>query len=255
VSRPAAVRDLKVRYGSEVVLDVAHLRFRPGATLVVAGASGAGKSTLGHAVAGLLPYLGARVSGELTIGEDRFDLADRKALRRLRGSRVRWIPQDPARAFTPTRPLLDQMLEGIPDPDRVEERLARLLKVLGLPEASALAERCPFEFSGGMLQRAAVISAFLPSPDLVVADEPTAHLDAPRTLVLAKIITSLSRATKVSVLWVTHDLRLAAAVADRMVFLDRGLVQAEGEPADLLRTTGEDVPPLVAATARLALPL
>ena len=129
MSRPVVIRNLRVRYGGrEPVLDIGQLRMRPGEVLVVAGSSGAGKSTLGHAVAGLLPFMGARVEGDLTIGDDKYDLADRKSLKRLRGHRVRWIPQDPARAFTQTRPLLSQVLEGIPEADRVQDRTRRTVE-------------------------------------------------------------------------------------------------------------------------------
>jgi peptide/nickel transport system ATP-binding protein len=168
---------------------------------------------------------------------------------------VRWIPQEPARAFTVTNHLLPQMLEGVTDRDAVRPQLERLLKALGLPTAEELDHRYPFEMSGGMLQRAAVISAFLTNPDLVVADEPTAYLDPPRTLLLARIVSALARSTKASVLWVTHDLRLAAAVADRLVLLSDGQIEAEGDPATLLNPFGENPSPLVTASARMALPV
>lgn len=246
--------DVNVRYGSQTVLDLPHLRMKSGEVTVVAGPSGSGKSTLGHAAAGLLSYMGAKVGGEMSIGDVTASLNDRKAMRTLRGTAVRWIPQEPARAFTLTRPVLPQMLEGIAPSGPIREKLDRLLKILGLPPSAKLENLYPFEMSGGMLQRATVISAFLPSPQLVVADEPSAHLDSPRTIVLGRIITAIARTTSVSVMWITHDLRLAAAVADRILFLENGLVQAEGEPSELLDPDREDRPKLVAASARLAMP-
>lgn len=256
MSEPIVLSDVRIRYaGRDPVLDIARLQLAPGKITVVAGPSGAGKSTLGHAAAGLLPFLGARAEGTITVGGRSFALDDPSAMRTLRGSVIRWIPQEPARAFTPTRPLLSQMLEGIEMNADTEERLDRLLKALGLPPAAEMEGRFPFEMSGGMLQRAAVISAFLPSPRLVVADEPTAHLDPPRTITLARIITALVRTTAVAVLWITHDLRLAAAVADRVLFLSGGLVEAEGGPRELLNPEGRDRARLVEACARLAMPL
>jgi peptide/nickel transport system ATP-binding protein len=249
------LNDVKVAYtGRKPILDIARLLLKPGQVTVVAGPSGSGKSTLGHALAGLLPFLGARVEGRIQVGERTLELHDKKAMRSLRGREIRWIPQEPGRAFTVTKLLLPQMLEGIERSAEINEQLARLLKALGLPKPSELEDRYPFEMSGGMLQRAAVISAFLPSPSLVVADEPTAHLDPPRTLLLARIITTLARSMEVAVLWITHDLRLAAAVADRVLFLSDGLVEAEGGPAELLRAEGEDRALLVEASTRLAMP-
>lgn len=256
MSRPIRLSRVEVTYGrSDPVLKLSELQLEPGKIMVVAGSSGAGKSTLGHAAAGLLPFLGASVRGTIAFGEEGFALSDRKAWQKVRGSLVRWIPQEPARAFTSTRPLLPQMLEGVPDGEGMSSQLARLIKALGLPPAEELAHRFPFEMSGGMLQRAAVISAFLPGPELVVADEPTAFLDPPRTLLLARIVSALARNISSSVLWVTHDLRLAAAVADSLVLLDKGQIQAIGPPQRLLDPFAADVSPLVSASARLAMPV
>jgi len=256
MSAPLRLSDLRVTWpGTHFRLEVPELELVAGRVTVVAGASGSGKSTLGCAWAGLLPYLGARIRGRVTFAAGEADLGNRKEWKPLRGRAVRWIPQDPARAFTPTRPLLRQVLEGCaPGPER-DEQLARLLKVLGLPAAEELRRRAPFELSGGMLQRAAMVSAFLPGPELVVADEPTAFLDPPRSLTLARIVTALSKATSAAVLWITHDLRLAAAVADRVILLEEGKVAADEPPDLILNPMGESPSALVRASARLALPL
>jgi len=165
------LNDVKVAYiGRKPILDISRLLLKPGQVTVVAGPSGSGKSTLGHALAGLLPFLGARVEGTIQVGDTTMELHDRKAMHSLRGREIRWIPQEPGRAFTVTKPLLPQMLEGMQQNAKIIEQLARLLKVLGLPKPSELEGHYPFEFSGGMLQRAAVISAFLPRPMLVVVE-------------------------------------------------------------------------------------
>ena len=248
--------DAEIGYGRTApILTVRHLELEPGRVAVVTGVSGSGKSTLGHAFAGLLPYLGARASGTVHFGADTVPLMDRQAWIGVRGRHVRWIAQEPARAFTPTRPLLPQMLEGIDDPAAVTETLDRLLQVTGLPDRGELGKRCPFELSGGMLQRAAVISAFLPRPMLVVADEPTAHLDPPRAIILGRIVTALARHASAAVLWITHDLRIAAALGDRVIHLAKGRVDADGAPRDLLDPFGEHPLPLVRHAARLSMPV
>lgn len=236
-------------------LSFRHLEIEPGRVTVITGPSGSGKSTLGHAATGLLPYMGAAIKGTFQLGAITIPLADRKAWRGVRGRAVRWIPQEPARVFTSTLPLLPQMLEGIENPKAHADTLARLLDVTGLPNQDTLKVRYPFELSGGMLQRAAVISAFLPTPALVVADEPTAHLDQPKCLLLARIVTALARHAQTAVLWITHDLRLAAAIAHRVIFLAGGRIEIDGSPLDLLDPYGEKPLPLVKASARLALPV
>jgi len=256
VSTSVGLSRVRVDYPrSGRVLDLEELELEPARITVVAGPSGSGKSTLGHALSGLLPFRGARARGEAFFAAGRVPIGARRPWQGVRGRAVRWIPQDPAGAFTPTRPVLPQMLEGTtPSPER-EARLARLLKALGLPAAEELRRLCPFELSGGMIQRAALVSAFLPAPELVVADEPSSFLDPPRTLTLARIVTALSRDAGSAVLWITHDLRLAAAVADRVVLLEEGKVVEDGLPGPVLVPTGGSRYALVRASARMALPL
>lgn len=246
--------DVRFPY-SDFDLSFRHLEFEPGRITVITGPSGSGKSTLGHAASGLLPYMGARIKGTLHLGDLAVPLANRKAWRGVRGRAVRWIPQEPERMFTATQPLLPQMLEGIEDPQTHANRLTKLLKVTGLPNQNTLKIRYPFELSGVTLQRAAIISAFLPKPALVVVDEPTAYLDPYRCLLLTRIIISLAQDAASTVLWITHDLRLAAAIAHRVIFLSDGRIEKDGSPRDLLDPFSDNPFPLVRASARMALPV
>ncbi|MFC1628769.1 ATP-binding cassette domain-containing protein [Gemmatimonadota bacterium] len=245
--------DVRYRHSGSV-LTVRHLELEPGRVTIVTGLSGSGKSTLGHAFSGLLPYLPASCDGTVHLGDASLPLGDRKAWTGVRGRRVRWIPQEPARVFTPTRTLLPQMLEGIEDHEAASGTLDRLLEATGLPDRERLSGQYPFELSGGMLQRAAVISTFLPRPLLVVADEPTAHLDPPRALILARVVTSLARHASAAVLWITHDLRIAAALGDRVIQMTEGRIDADGSPRDLLDPFAENPLTLVRHAARLAMP-
>lgn len=247
--------DLSVMFSQgEPILDIPQFDLEPGKITVVAGPTGSGKSTLGHAMAGLLPYLGAHVTGTLHIGEKRLSLDDAGAWQGIRGRLIRWIPQEPVRAFTVSRPLLSQMLEGIDMDDQITGKLDSMLEMADLPRSEQLATIHPYEMSGGMLQRAALVSAFLPDPMLVVADEPTAHLDPLRSLEIARTVTRLVADASVALLWITHDLRMASALADRIVFLSEGRIVADGDPELLLDPAREDSLPIVRASARMALP-
>lgn len=247
--------DLSVRFSpGEPVLDIPRFELEPGKITVVAGPTGSGKSTLGHAMAGLLPYLGARTSGTLHIGGKRLSLDDAGRWKGIRGRLIRWIPQEPARAFTVSRPLLSQMLEGIEKSDQITGKLDSMLETAALPRSEQLATIYPYEMSGGMLQRAALVSALLPDPMVVVADEPTAHLDPLRSLEIARTVTRLVAEVSVALLWITHDLRMASALADRIVFLSEGRIVADGDPELLLDPTRGDSLPIVRASAKMALP-
>jgi len=234
------------------VLDIPHLELAPGSVTAVVGPSGAGKSTLGHALAGLLPWLGARVEGGVEYAGRILHPGRADEWRAVRGRLVRWIPQDPALSFTPTRPLLPQMLEGPGRAGPLPESLDDLLAAVGLDSTADLAGRYPFELSGGELQRAAAVTAFGAGPSLVVADEPTAHLDPPNALALARTVIALVARTGTGLLWITHDLRLGAAVASRILYLDRGRIAADDVPAALLDPDRASALPLVRACARLA---
>ncbi len=256
MSKRIVLADFEVSYGrSGTILAVPHLELQPGKITIVTGRTGTGKSTLGHAMAGLLPFMGASAKGIFHLGPSSIPVGNQSAWSGIRGVSVRWIPQEPARAFTPTRPLLPQMLEGIKDRKKAAEPLDRLLKATGLPDRRELSRRCPYEMSGGMLQRAAVISAFLPGPMLVVADEPTSHLDPPRALILGRIITSLAQHASAAVLWITHDLRIAAALSDRVIHISKGRIDADGTPLDLLDPFSDKLLPMARHTARLSMPV
>jgi peptide/nickel transport system ATP-binding protein len=249
------LRNLSVRYPpGDPVLQIERLVMNQGEIAVVAGASGSGKSTLGHAIAGLLPLLGAHASGTLQIGGRNLYFDSIENWTDVRGTLIRWIPQEPSSAFTTTRPLLPQMLEGTERSDGIYRKLEGLLERADLPPSEQLATIYPFEMSGGMLQRAALVSALLPDPLVVVADEPTAHLDPPRSLEIARTVSRLAGEVSVAFLWITHDLRMASALADRIFFLSEGQIEAEGDPELLLDPGREDSPAIVTASARLALP-
>jgi ABC-type glutathione transport system ATPase component len=247
--------DLSVRFSpGEPVLDIPRFELEQGKITVVAGRTGSGKSTLGHAAAGLLPYLGAYSSGTLHIGTETLPFDDTDSWKGIRGRLIRWIPQEPIRAFTISRPLLPQMLEGIENSEQITGKLDSMLERAVLPLSGQLAAMYPFEMSGGMLQRAALVSALLPEPMMVVADEPTAHLDPLRSLEIARTVTGLAEEASVALLWITHDMRMASALADRIVFLSDGRIVADGDPELLLDPDRENSLPIVRASARMALP-
>jgi peptide/nickel transport system ATP-binding protein len=234
------------------VLDIPRLELAPGSITAAVGASGTGKSTLGHALAGLLPWLGASTRGTVQFGSESLHPGRARDWRGKRGRLVRWIPQDPTIAFTPTRPLLPQLLETGPGADPLNARLEEYLEAVGLEELNDPDGRRAFELSGGELQRAAAAAAFAAGPALVVADEPTAHLDPPRALALARIVSRLAAQSGTSLLWITHDLRLAAALADRIIHLAGGCITADGPPAEILDSATGAPLPLVQASRRLA---
>lgn len=227
MSAVLAVRGLTVEYAGRVVLDRVDLHVDAGEAVVVLGGSGSGKSTLLRAVLGLVPAPGRVRVGELTLCTD--DLTTPGALRRARGREIGMVFQDPALALTPLRRVRSLLTEVSGDPAQVEP----LLRASGFADPEPVAARRAFELSGGMAQRVGFGLAVAGGPRVVLADEPTTALDGPaREELVARLRERAAAGT--AVVLVTHDVTVAAALADRVVVLHRGRIVEEGTPARVL---------------------
>lgn len=227
-----SVRDLEVTYpdGSRGLRGI-DLDVRSGTCLAVLGESGCGKSTLLSALLGLLPRH-TRTSGSVRIGGAETLGASERTLRRVRRTRLGFVPQDPFAAVDPLRPVIHHLrfaarAAGVHiDETQAMERLA----ALGLDPAVITARKWPHQWSGGMLQRACIAAATIADPPLVLADEPTSALD-PDT---AEAVLRDLRARSGSLVLVTHDLTAAALVADEVAVLYAGRIVERGPATRVL---------------------
>ena len=209
------------------------LSLAPGQVVGLVGESGAGKSMIGRAVAQLLPPGFAVTGGTLHFdGRDlvRMDATHR---RRLLGRDIAFIPQEPLTALNPALTIGTQMEEhfshlGIA---RKEERTARAimaLEAVHLRDAADLLRRYPHQLSGGMCQRVLIAMAFASRPRLVIADEPTTALDVTIQARIVELMAELQQRDGTAVLFITHDLRLAAKICDEICVLYGGAVVEQG---------------------------
>ncbi|MCX7323637.1 MAG: ABC transporter ATP-binding protein [Hyphomicrobiales bacterium] len=214
----------------------------PGKILGLVGESGAGKSMIGRVLARSLPS-GFAVSG----GSLAFSAADGKVsdlvamdgadLAQLLGDRIAFIPQEPLTALNPLLTVRAQFGEhlarlGVPANDR-DARMIEALTQVRLSGPQAVLERYPFQLSGGMCQRVLIAMAFASNPALVVADEPTTALDVSTQATIVQIMRGLQRDHATAMLFITHDLRLAARVCDEIAVLYAGEVVERG-PARII---------------------
>lgn len=215
-----------VRHGGTVLVDVEDLRLEPGRALTVVGESGSGKSVLAHALVGTLPAE-LVAEGSMSLGEARFDLADRRGRRRLWGREVALLPQEPALALDPTMRVRAQVAEGVrgwrprdPRPLRAaDDRLAQV----GLPGVGGA---YPHTLSGGMAQRVAYAAATVGGARVLVVDEPSKGLD-PASLDRLADLLAAHLAGGGLLLTITHDLRLARRLGgDVLVVREAGVVEA-----------------------------
>ncbi len=228
---------IRARFGGEAVDVLRDIDFAiaPGQVLGLVGESGAGKSMIGRVLARSLPQGFAVAGGSLAFRQadgsdtDLLALPD-ASLRGLLGDRIAFIPQEPLTALNPLLTVRDQFGEhlarlGVPK-DRREQRMAEALAEVKLG-ASVLA-RHPFQLSGGMCQRVLIALAFSSNPALVVADEPTTALDVSTQATIVQIMRRLQRDHGTALLFITHDLRLAAHVCDEIAVLYAGEIVERG---------------------------
>lgn len=225
--------------GPVAALSGVRVDVRSGEVVALVGESGSGKSTLIAAVLGLLDPRAAQVSGSVRLEGTELVGCGEAALRHVRGARIGFVGQNAFGAFDPLFPIGYQLVEAVrahvPGGDaigRVRQALARA----GLPPSDALLATGPHRLSGGMLQRAQIAAALLHDPVLVLADEPTAGLDPSLRDATADLLRGAATERGAGVLVATHDLGLAAAVANRVVVLLRGEVVEEGATARVLES-------------------
>ncbi|PPG01185.1 ABC transporter ATP-binding protein [Pseudoclavibacter sp. RFBI5] len=226
------VENLSVAYGrSEVVSDVSFTLNR-GESLALIGESGSGKSTIARAILRLLPD-GGRAAGSIRFeGKDVLAYSPRQ-FHPLRGTRIGFVPQDPANALNPVRTIGSQaheaadLVDGL-SRDEQRELIFATFERVGLPDPKRVYESYPHQLSGGMLQRVLIGLAVLPSPELLIADEPTSALDVTIQKRILGVLSELQSELGIGLVLITHDLAIAAERTQKIVVLKGGEVQEAG---------------------------
>jgi peptide/nickel transport system ATP-binding protein len=230
-----------VRIDGAVVPAIRGLSFElpPGKILGLVGESGAGKSMVGRAIAQLLPVGFSITAGSLLFeGEDlvQMPLPRRRA---LLGRAIGFIPQQPMTALNPVMTVgaqFDEHLARLGEGGYVERRKRAIaaLAAAHLQDAGSLLGRYPHQLSGGMLQRVLIALAFSSNPRLVIADEPTTALDVTIHPQILRLIAEMQREHTTAVIFITHDLRLAAQLCDQVVVMYAGRAIESGPARSIL---------------------
>ena len=207
-----------------------------GETLALVGESGCGKTTTGKAIVQLLRHQAVIEGQALFQGQDLFSLQG-DALRRAR-SAIQIIFQDPFASLNPRMRVFDVLEEGLlalrPEMGAEQRRseLETLVDRVGL-RRDAL-QRYPHEFSGGQRQRIAIARALALKPSLIVCDEPTSALDVSVQAQILNLLRELQRELGVSYLFITHNIGVVEYIADRMVVMQQGRIEEEGNSSEVL---------------------
>jgi len=246
IDRPAPlleVDDLKVEFATfgGTVHAVRGVTFAvdAGQTLAIVGESGCGKSVTVQSLMDLIP----RPPGRITGGSARWhghEILGNTVVdgREIRGREIGMIFQDPMSSLNPTMTIGAQIAETLEVHRGYTRRQAfaravELLALTRIPEAARRARQYPFEFSGGMLQRAMIASAIACEPTLLIADEPTTALDVTIQAQILDLLKELQRTTGMAIILITHDLAVVARMADSVAVMYAGQIVEQGPVDDI----------------------
>ena len=211
----------------------------PGETLGIVGESGCGKSVSMLSILGLIPTPpGKVVAGEAIFrGGDLLTMNDSE-VRRIRGSQIGMVFQDPMTFFNPVLTIGRQVAEPLETHRGMErkealELAADMLDMVGIPQARDRLNDYPHQFSGGMRQRAMISMALICGPQLLIADEPTTALDVTIQAQIIELVQSLREKMDMAIIWITHDLGIVAGLARRVVVMYAGYVIEEAPVREL----------------------
>ncbi|MDM5327568.1 ABC transporter ATP-binding protein [Neobacillus sp. CF12] len=228
------IQQLKVDFTKKVgdvtaIKDVT-LYIQAGETVCIVGESGSGKSVTSKSIMRLIDYENGKISdGSIVLdGIDLTHLTNKK-LRSIRGKKIAMIFQEPMAAFDPVFTIGSQIIETILEhkqssKSEAKERALYLLKRVGISAAEIRYNQYPNELSGGMLQRAMIAMALACGPDLLIADEPTTALDVTIQAQILHLLQELKEEMGMSILLITHDMGVAAEMADRIIVMYAGRI-------------------------------
>ncbi|MGF1764048.1 dipeptide ABC transporter ATP-binding protein [Aliivibrio kagoshimensis] len=237
------VKNLRIEYPSRhgVHAAVKSLSFsiERGEIVGVVGESGAGKSTVGNAVIDLLSPPGVIANGDVFLDGEKISGLSTEEMRKVRGSKIGFIFQDPMTSLNPLFTVEQQLTETIIANLKVSEEEAKkraliLMEQVGIPEAHLRIKQYPHQFSGGMRQRVVIAIALSGEPDLIIADEPTTALDVSIQDQILTLIRDLCIQKNVGCMLVTHDMGVVSNVTDRVAVMYRGDLVEFGDTQKVL---------------------
>ena len=237
------VRDLNVKFVSReaTVRAVNGVTFdlKRGEVLCVIGESGSGKSVMMRSLLRLLPRKRAVVEGKMIVGERDIGAQSEREMTQLRGSLISMVFQEPMTALDPLYTVGEQIAETVRRHENVSgkaamDRALELLEQVRVPSPERRLKSYPHELSGGLRQRVVIAMALSCRPSLLLADEPTTALDASVQIQILVLLRKLQQDLGMSMIFVTHDLGVAAQIADQVAVMYAGRIIEYGQASDVM---------------------
>ncbi len=237
------VQDLKTYFKTKAgfvrAVDGVSFAIKPGEKIAIVGESGCGKSVTALSIMKLIDQPPGEFAGGNVLFEDQ-DLLDlqESAMRKIRGSQIGIIFQDPMTCLNPTMPIGKQIAEGLKihlkmSNSQALQRAVTLLEQVGIPAAAERVNSYPHQLSGGMRQRVMIAIALVCNPKLLIADEPTTALDVTVQAQILDLLSAVCKEFGTALILITHDLGVVAGMTDRVVVMYAGKVVEEAPTEEL----------------------
>ncbi|MBU2949763.1 ABC transporter ATP-binding protein [Tamlana agarivorans] len=235
------VRDLSVSFGKNEVVHNITYKLHTNEVLGIVGESGSGKSVSSLAILGLLPKKISTINTGSILFED-LDLVElsSKSFQNIRGNKIAMIFQEPMSSLNPSMTCGKQILEILLQHTHVSNKTAKnetleLFEKVKLPDPERVFKAYPHEISGGQKQRVMIAMAIACKPDILIADEPTTALDVTVQNDIIHLLKELQAQTKMSIIFITHDLAIISEIADRVLVMYKGEIVEQGLVARIFK--------------------
>lgn len=235
------VQDITVTYSKnpKPTIEGFHLQMKPGEICSIVGESGSGKTTVIRSILGLLPGGGKVTKGDILFEGESLLKYSKKQWREIRGTQISMIFQDSGAMINPVRKIGSQYVEYIRAHKDISKKDAadmavEMLEKMRLPNGKRIMDSYSFELSGGMCQRVGIAMAMTFEPKLLLADEPTSALDVTTQAQIVRQMMELRDTFGTGIIVVTHNIGVAAYMADKMIVMKHGEVVDSGVREDIL---------------------
>ena len=228
------IKDLTVQYGkAKPTIEHFNLSMKKGEIISVVGESGSGKTTVIRAVLGALPGAGKVTAGTISFHGEPLLTKQKEEWRKIRGTKMSMIFQDCGGTLNPIRKIGQQYVEYIITHSKMSREEAwqkgrQMLEKMRLPDSENIMKSYPHQLSGGMRQRVGIAMAMTFQPELLLADEPTSALDVTTQAQIVRQMMELRDQYETSIIIVTHNLGVAAYMADKLIVMQHGKVVDQG---------------------------
>ena len=240
-----SIKKLTIKIGDQIILSNVSFDLKKNEVLGLVGESGSGKSFTALSVLDLIHLKNLKTEGEIIFNGRELNKLSKKEYQKIRGKEISMIFQEPMSSLNPTMKCGDQISEIIINHEKISKKIAKkrsieLIKKVQLKNPKLVFEKYPFQLSGGQQQRIMIAIAIACKPKLLIADEPTTSLDSLIRNDIISLIKSLQKEYSMSVLFISHDLKLVSKFVDNLIVLKNGIIIEKGGSSQIFNSPKEN---------------